>query len=116
MKPKITFSIFFLFFFLFLARGGWLPTIFRLDTGDPPGLSSSEHPQISISGSNVYVAWADDRIGGFLLNDIYFNYSTDGGATSQTSDILLDVGDPPGESLSGGVQICSSNGNVYAAW
>ena len=41
MKPKLLFSLTFLFFILFLARGGWLPTDMRLDTGDPPGAGIS---------------------------------------------------------------------------
>jgi hypothetical protein len=38
----------------------------------------SEHPQIAVSGNNVYVVWIDNTSGN---REIYFVRSTDGGAT-----------------------------------
>ncbi len=116
MKPKFTFSILFLFFFLFLARGGWLPTDQRIDSGDSPGVSESLDAQIACSGDNVYVVWSDFRNAPNTYTDIYFNHSADGGANWQTPDIRLNTGDLPGASESWGPQIACSNGNVYAVW
>jgi hypothetical protein len=113
MKPKLTFSVLFLIFFLFLARGGWLPTDVRLNTGDTPGANSSSGPQISSSGNNIYVVWYDNRHDG---PDIYFNYSLDRGTTWQSSDIRLNTGKPAGDSTSKHPQIESGGSNVYAVW
>jgi hypothetical protein len=113
MKKKLLFYLVFLFFFLFLARGGWLPNDLRLDTGDSPGANDSLNPQISSSDSNVYIVWADKRNGN---SDLYFNYSTDNGATFQPSDIRLDTGDLPGAHSSLWPQIASAGSNVYVVW
>jgi hypothetical protein len=113
MKIKFVFSLVFLFFFLFLARGGWLPTDIRLDTGDTPGANDSWGANISSSGSNVYAVWTDYRNG---EPDIYFNYSTDDGLTWQVTDIRLDTGDTPGANSSRGCWVSSSASNVYVAW
>ena len=168
MKPKFAFSILFLFFFLFLARGDWLPKDIRLDTGNPPGSHSSGYVQIcnigdkiyavwsessnfgsdiyfsysndggtiwqnpvridtkstsgshqsweskiSVNGSYVYVVWRDWRNG---LGDIYFNSSSDGGATWQASDVRLDTGDSPGSHISGHPELSSNGANVYVTW
>jgi len=106
----------FIFFFLFLARGGWLPTDLRIDTGDLPGANFSRNPKISSSGNNVYVAWSDERNGGYIGQDIYFNYSTDGGATWQISDNRLDTGDTPGANFSINPRISCNGNNVYVVW
>jgi hypothetical protein len=103
-------------YFNYSADGGatWQPADVRLDTGDPPGANNSKSPQISSSGSNVYVVWSDGR--NVWGPDIYFNSSTDGGATWQPSDIRLDTGDAPGASGSWSPQINSSVENVYVVW
>jgi uncharacterized repeat protein (TIGR02543 family) len=113
MDKKYLFPMMFLFFFLFIAHGGWLPTDIRLDTGDSPGASYSYYPKIACSGDNVYAVWEDRRNG---KKDIYFNYSTDGGASWQTSDIRLDTGDSPGAHDSYDIQIACSGDNVYVVW
>ena len=113
MKPKFTFSILFLFFFLFLARGDWLPIEVRLNTGEPIGSNHSQKPQISTSGSNIYVVWQDDRNGD---PDIYFNHSTDWGVTWQATDVRLDTGDIAGANKSREPQISSTGTNVYVVW
>jgi hypothetical protein len=87
MKQKLLFSLLFLFFFLFFARGGWLPTDIRLDTGDMPGANDSWSPQISSSGGNVYSVWHDYRNG---ERDIYFNT-----ASSPLPDIKANGSDGP---------------------
>ena len=94
----------------------WQTSDARLDTGDTPGASSSYNPQISSDGSgHVYVTWEDSRNSG--SRDIYFNYSSDYGATWQTSDARLDTGNPAGVSTSLSPQISNDeNGNVYVTY
>jgi hypothetical protein len=113
MKKKCLFSFVFLFFFLILARGGWFQIDVRLDTGDAPGVHDSFAAQISSSGSNNYVVWADDRNG---ESDIYFNSSTNDGMIWQVSDIRLNIGDTPGASKAMHPQISSNGNNVYVVW
>jgi hypothetical protein len=111
MKRKIMFDLMFLLFFLFFVRGGWLPIDIRLDSGDPPGASSSSNPQISSNGGSIYVVWNDGRNGG-PGPDIYFDYSTDGGISWQVADIQLNTV----THISTRPQISSSGSNVYAVW
>ncbi|MCP4278129.1 MAG: DUF5011 domain-containing protein, partial [Gammaproteobacteria bacterium] len=88
----------------------------RLDTGDAPGASQSTCPQISSDrNGNVYVTWMDIRYGsGFT--DIYFNSSSDYGATWQ-GEKRLDTGDVPGTNWSSYPRISNDgNGNVYVTW
>lgn len=67
----------------------WQPMDIRLDT-DPPGSADSRHARMSSDGNcSVYVAWKDNRIGGDGGNDIYFNYSSDCGATWRVRDRRL---------------------------
>jgi hypothetical protein len=115
---KKLFIIFIVFIFLIFALqlktlDTWMPTDIRLDTGDTAGANSSYDPQITCSGTNVYAVWRDNRNGN---PDIYFNYSTDGGVTWQSSDIRLDTGDTAGANDSYGPQITCSGNNVYAVW
>jgi len=91
----------------------WQSSDIRLNK-DPTGLGYCHNPKISCDSSgHVYVVWEDNRNG---ESDIYFNYSSDYGATWQSSDIRLDS-DLPGNSASDRVQICCDNsGHVYVAW
>jgi len=90
----------------------------RLDT-DTPGNAFSNYPQISSdTNGHVYVAWSDFRNGGGA--NVYFNYSTDFGATWRQdygqSDIRIDT-QPTGTKFSTDPQISSdSDGNVYVIW
>ncbi len=73
----------------------WPPTDTRLDTGDAQEANTSDMPQITTSGNNVYAVYRDDRNG---MTDVYANWSTDGGATWQPADMRLDIGNPAGAS------------------
>jgi hypothetical protein len=71
------------------------------------------NPSMDIQGSYVYIGWEDRRISGF--GEIFFDYSTDNGATWQKPDIgPLDPGaiGMPGMV----VDIKSDGSNVYATW
>jgi hypothetical protein len=52
------------------------------------------NPTVFVSGSNVYATWLDER-NGSNVNDVFFDRSTDGGATWGT-DVLLDKNYAPG--------------------
>ncbi len=86
----------------------------RLDT-DTPGAGKSWWPMITSDNSgHVYVTWRDDRNG---KGDIYFNYSSDYGATWQASDIRLDTNDTAGANNSRWPTISSDNsGHVFVTW
>ncbi|MCA9606759.1 MAG: exo-alpha-sialidase, partial [Myxococcales bacterium] len=61
----------------------------RIDVGDAAGSGSSFSPSIGADGTNVYVAWVDDRdMGSF---DIWLNRSQDSGATWRSSAVQLDM-------------------------
>jgi hypothetical protein len=70
-------------------------------------------PVVAAVGSNVYVAWRDNRSG---AGDIRLNRSTNGGATWAGTDVRLDVGTPAGASASFAPTIAAEGGNVYVAW
>ncbi len=70
-------------------------------------------PKVSAVGTNAYVVWRDNRNGAL---DVFFNRSTDGGATWAAADTRLDVGTPAGSSASFSPVVAAEGGNVYAAW
>lgn len=90
----------------------WQPVDIRLDT-DTPGASHSQSPQIACDDSgHVYVVWKDTRNGS---SDIYFNYSSNYGATWQSADKKL--GDIPYTPTPQFPKIaCDNSGHVYVAW
>jgi len=94
----------------------WPASDIRVDTGDTAGASWSIEPEMSSDGSgHVYVTWGDYRNG--TVRDVYFNYSSDYGATWQASDERLDIGDTAGASDSVYPNIASDdNGYVYITW
>jgi hypothetical protein len=70
-------------------------------------------PCMNVQGSYVYIGWEDWRLSGF--GEIFFDYSTDNGATWQTPDIgPLDPGAIAFPGM--GVDIKSEGSNVYATW
>ncbi len=62
-KKIVSFFCVFIFLFLFVSEGAWLPTDVRLNTGDTAGANYSYSPQISSAGSNVYCVWHGYRNG-----------------------------------------------------
>ncbi|MBI5118488.1 thrombospondin type 3 repeat-containing protein, partial [Candidatus Poribacteria bacterium] len=90
----------------------WQTADIRLDT-DTPGASTSAWPQVSFDSSgHVYVTWFDTRAG--IFYNIYFNHSSDYGATWQPSDTRIDTTD---YSFAIYPQIFSdANGRVFVTW
>lgn len=95
------------------ADGGltWAASDFRIKT-DPAGTTSGWLPVIACSGPRVYVAWEDKRNGS---EDIYFNASTDGGATWAAADLRLDSG-VAGSAISRRPKIGCAGTSVYVGW
>ena len=68
-------------------------------------------PEISSDENGyVYVAWFDSRFAPF---DIFFNYSSNYGATWQTSDIMVNASAGPARAP---YVSCNENGYVYIVW
>jgi hypothetical protein len=61
----------------------------------------------------VYVVWEDRRNGN---PDIYYNYSTDNGATWLAAAMRLDTGNTPGSTNAWSPEVDASGGFVYAVW
>ena len=86
----------------------------RLDVGTMPGTSASFSPTIAAEGTNVYVAWVDDRSGTSF--DIRLNRSRDGGGTWLVADSLLIDADPlPHDSIEPRM-VAPSGGTALVAW
>jgi hypothetical protein len=67
----------------------------------------SEFPVIAVDGSNIYVAWEDNKSGNY---EIYFKKSDDGGTTWITKRLT----DNAGASLFPAIAVNGSN--IYVAW
>ena len=80
--------------------------------GDIVNLSNnsgfSEHPQIAVNGTNVYVVWADNTS---LNRDIYFISSTDGG---QTFGDIINLSNNTADSYNQEISVFGDN--VYITW
>ena len=68
----------------------------------------SEHPQIAVSGNNMYVVWIDNTSGN---REIYFVRSTDGGATyDNIINLSRDTKDSHNQ------EIAAFGDKVYVVW
>jgi len=96
----------------------WLASDIRLDTGDSPGASYSTALDMCSTGDgHVYVVWHDGRDTGLTFGDIYLNVSNDYGASWQTPDTRIDMGNAPGASYATYPTIsCQDDGHVYVTW
>jgi hypothetical protein len=93
----------------------WAATDTRLNGfGGAPLAGGVVSPQLSTTGTSMFVTWADGR-NSTTNRDIFVNSSADGGV-SWRGDVRLDVGDPAGASPSANPQIVSSGTTVQVAW
>lgn len=86
----------------------------RLDTGDA-AMTESQNPEAACTdGSTVMAVWEDFRNGNW---DVYFNISTDSGATFRPADVRVDDG--PAGSNANLPRILLGDGTpkkIYAVW
>lgn len=80
----------------------------------PPGNTASSQAEVSCQGNYVYSVWADMRSGS-VYPDIYFNRSTDNGATWGT-DQRINTGVGAGVAFVQTPRIASVGTNVYVVW
>jgi hypothetical protein len=94
----------------------WLATDVRLDTDATPEQYTSYAPKVCCSGQYVHVVWADYRNNQMLSRgDIYYNRSTDYGATWLANDVRLDT-DVAGAADSWAPQMACVGSHVYVTW
>ncbi len=67
----------------------------RLDT-DADGESQSYYPRISVDGDHVFVVWQDYRAdkNAVGFNDLYYNYSANGGIDWNEDDLRINSNEP----------------------
>jgi hypothetical protein len=84
----------------------------RLSTPATAGEDNSTDQRICSDSDRVYAVWVDSRND---ITDIYFNRSTDGGETWESSDTIINTNDA-GEAYSYRPQIACSGDYVYVVW
>ncbi|MCA8941354.1 MAG: hypothetical protein KDB80_02235, partial [Planctomycetes bacterium] len=89
----------------------WQPTDRRLST-NAAGSSNATEPCLRATGTNVYVAWEDNRNGN---RDIYANLSNDSGTTWRATDLRLDS-NTTSSFDSRKPQIAADGNSVYVVW
>ena len=86
----------------------------RLNGGTPAGTRQAAYPRVTVTGSNVYVVWQDDRNGAAFSGwDIYGTHSINRGLTWPGSDYRIDLGSPPGAAASWYPDIASDASGAY---
>ena len=75
---------------------------------------SQTTPSITTDGTNVYIAWTDDRIGGDEEEDIYFDLTPVAGIDFNSEDVLVN-NDGEGNYQSN-PSITSDGSNIYIVW
>jgi hypothetical protein len=97
----------------------WQASDTRVDTDNVSGKSKSAVALACDGSGHVYAAWKDYRDGvAGSQSSIYFNHSTDHGATWGSGDVRIDaMGTPPHEGPEYGPQmVCTNDGAVYILW
>jgi hypothetical protein len=89
----------------------WLPAPRRVKQGR--GNATGVH--MTCSGERVYVVWEDDRDGETGYENIYLNFTADGGDTWEDDDVSIDA-DPEGFAISLGPRVVIGQGKVHIVW
>ncbi|MCB9680403.1 MAG: hypothetical protein H6733_02950 [Alphaproteobacteria bacterium] len=89
----------------------WFPTPIRVKKG----AGDASNVSIDCAGDRVYVAWEDTRDSDTAYENIYVNFSSDGGVTWRDEDTAID-NDPEGRSISLAPQIAIYQGSVHVVW
>lgn len=85
----------------------------RVNTSVTAQSTASAEPQICCSGLNVYMAYSSRRD---ASQSIYFNRSTDGGASVEPAEIRLDASDVGDTRSDFGAHLDCDGSHVFAAW
>lgn len=105
-------------FHRFSTDGGvtWTTDDQRLDT-DEPGIAQSYDTTVIVDGDRVVVGWRDGRSDaeGAGVNDLFYNYSGDAGATWAEADIRINS-TAPGLTYATDLSMHLVDGNVYSVW
>lgn len=80
--------------------------------GGPGTLVDVDNFMLMASGTTVHVAWTDDRVAG--TNGVFYQRSTDGGATFLLADVQLDAG--TGDATSGPVNMAQDGSLLAVGW
>jgi predicted amidohydrolase len=73
--------------------------------------TTQSHPDMKLAGSNLCIAWQDDRNG---TNDVYFTHSADGGAHFAADERVDDTGAGPSAQTAPSVAIDGTR--CYVVW
>jgi hypothetical protein len=102
----------------FSRTGGadWAGDEVRMDT-DAGGESQSYDPVLQVRGDTVLVGWQDrrgdaDDVG---FDDLYYNYSEDGGLNWSQDDLRINSNEP-GTSYAVDLSLALGDGGVIAVW
>jgi hypothetical protein len=94
----------------------------RLDIGDQPGFSNAVQPRIAVRGDTIAVAWEDRRFDGQEgepegFNELYYNYSEDGGLSFEVRDDFRLDSWPEGRKYATDLQIrLGDDEEILALW
>lgn len=99
-------------YFNYSEDGGstWQSVDQRLDS-DVEGDAASEEVEMCCDGATVYVLWHDERDN---EHDVFFNRSTDGGASWLQDDVR--VNQSTGAAVLGSASVCCEGSNVFVVW
>lgn len=89
----------------------WFPNPLQVKKGD----GDASGLTMACAGDRVFVAWEDTRDGATDYENIYLNYSVDGGVNWLDQDKAID-NDPDGRSISLGPKIAIYQGSVHVVW
>ncbi len=85
------------------------------DTKLSKGKVEAANPSIACAGDNVYVAWEDKRDGELGYQNIYVQWSNDGGRSWQKDDLMLDA-DPDGDYVSISPAVAAAGDSAWVVW
>jgi hypothetical protein len=96
--------------------GEWAGEEVRMDR-DAGGESQSFEPTLFLQGDTVLVGWEDRRADGGEVgfNDLYYNYSADGGENWNLEDLRINS-NKPGSAYSLDLALGLAGGGIVAVW
>lgn len=98
------------------AGATWAAEEARVDT-DSAGIAQSYDPTLTVSGETVLVGWSDARNDskGAGVDDLFYNYSENGGTKFQSGDIRINS-TAPGLTYATDLSLALVGKSVYSVW